>query len=99
MGWLLLVLGLAVGVAGGFALRRYLAASHVQSAESRAQRLVLEAEREAETKVRAALVEVKEEIASMRHEAEEDVKLRREEVVKQQDRLSRREDQDRKSVV
>jgi ribonucrease Y len=97
MEWLLLVIGLAVGVAGGFALRRYLAASHVQSAESRAQRLVLEAEREAETKVRAALVEVKEEIASMRREAEEDLRVRREEVTKQQERLSRREDQvDRK---
>jgi ribonucrease Y len=97
MEWLLLVLGLAAGVAGGFALRRYLAASHVQSAESRAERLVLEAEREAETKVRAALVEVKEEVASMRREAEEDLRLRRDEVVKQQERLSRREDQlDRK---
>jgi ribonucrease Y len=97
MEWLLLVLGLAAGVAGGFALRRYLAASHVQSAESRAERLVLEAEREAETKVRAALVEVKEEIASMRREAEEDLRLRRDEVAKQQERLSRREDQlDRK---
>jgi ribonuclease Y len=97
MEWLLLVLGLAAGVAGGFALRRYLAASHVQTAESRAQRLVLEAEREAETKVRAALVEVKEEIASMRREAEEDLRLRRDEVLKQQERLSRGEDQlDRK---
>jgi ribonuclease Y len=97
MEWLLLVLGLAAGVASGFALRRYLAASHVQSAESRAERLVLEAEREAETKVRAALVEVKEEVASMRREAEEDLRLRRDEVVKQQERLSRREDQlDRK---
>jgi ribonuclease Y len=97
MEWLLLVLGLAAGVAGGFALRRYLAASHVQSAESRAQRLVLEAEREAETKVRAALVEVKEEIASMRREAEEDLRVRRDEVLKQGERLSRREDQlDRK---
>src|SRR5437899_3217524 len=92
-------LTLLVGVGIGFAVRRFMAVSSVQSAESRAQKVVLEAEREAETKVRAALVEVKEEISSMRGEAEEDVRLRREEVVKQQDRLSRREDQDRKSVV
>jgi len=97
MEWLLLVLGLAVGVGIGLAVRRYLAASRIQSAESRAQRVVSEAEHEAETKVRAALVEVKEEIASMRREAEEDVRLRRDEVVKQEDRLTRREDQvDRK---
>src|SRR5437763_789173 len=93
MEWLLLVLGLAVGVGIGLAVRRYLAASRIQSAESRAQRVVSEAEHEAETKVRAALVEVKEEIASMRREAEEDVRLRRDEVVKQEDRRTRREDQ------
>src|SRR5205085_2807081 len=44
-------------------------------------------------KVRAALVDVKEEIASMRREAEEDVRLRRDEVVKQEERLTRGEDQ------
>ena len=93
MEWLLLILGLAVGVGAGFAARRYLAASRIQSAESRAQRLVLEAEHEAETKVRSALVEVKEEIASMRREAEEDVRVRRDEVAKHQERLARREDQ------
>ena len=36
MEWLLLVLGLAVGVGIGLAVRRYLAASRIQSAESRA---------------------------------------------------------------
>jgi len=93
MQFVLLVVGLAVGIAGGFLARRYLSASRIQNAEARAQRVVVEAEREAETKVRAALVEVKEEIASMRREAEEDVRLRREEVTKQQERLTRREDQ------
>src|SRR5437588_4306190 len=86
-------LTLLVGVGIGFAVRRFMAVSSVQSAESRAQKVVLEAEREAETKVRAALIEVKEEIASMRREAEEDVRLRREEVLKQQERLTKREDQ------
>ena len=71
MQFVLLALGLAIGVAAGFLARRYLSASRIQSAESRAQKLVTEAEREAETKVRAALVEVKEEIASMRREAED----------------------------
>src|SRR5437763_1441192 len=87
------VVALVIGVGAGFAGRRFLAASRIQSAESRAQKLVIEAEHEAETKVRAALVEVKEEIASMRREAEEDLRVRRDEVAKQQDRLTRREDQ------
>src|SRR5437867_3543438 len=93
MQWVLLALGLAIGVAAGFLVRRFLAASRIESAESRAQRLVLDAEREAETRVRDSLTEVKEEIASMRREAEEDVRLRRDEVGKQQERLARREDQ------
>ena len=37
MEWALLALGLAIGGAAGFAIRRFLAASHVQSAESRAE--------------------------------------------------------------
>src|SRR5438309_5097101 len=93
MEWVLLALGLALGVAAGFLGRKFLAACRVQTAETRAQKLVLEAEREAETKVRAALVDVKEEISGMRREAEEDVRLRRDEVTKQQERLTRREDQ------
>ncbi|MFN2544782.1 MAG: ribonuclease Y [Actinomycetota bacterium] len=86
-------LTLLVGIGIGYAVRRFLAASHVQTAETRAQKLVLDAEREAETKVRTSLVEVKEEVASMRREAEEDVRVRREEVTKLQERLTRREDQ------
>src|SRR5205814_1001064 len=82
------VVALGIGVGAGFAGRRFLAASRIQSAESRAQKLVLEAEREAETKVRGALVEAKEEIAGMRREAEEDVRVRREEVARQQERMA-----------
>src|SRR5256714_2749551 len=86
-------LTLLVGVGIGFAVRRFMAISRVQGAEARAQKVVVEAEREAETKVREALVEVKEEVASMRREAEEDLRLRREEVLKQTERLTNREDQ------
>src|SRR5205807_6443176 len=91
--WVAVVAALVVGAGAGLAIRRFLATSRIQGAESRAQKLVLEAEREAETKVRAALVEVKDETASMRLEAEEDVRIRRQEVTKQQERLARREDQ------
>jgi ribonuclease Y len=84
---------LVVGAVGALLIRRFLATSRIQSAESRAQNLVLEAEKEAETKVRSALVDVKEEISGMRREAEEDVRLRREEVKKQQERLGKQEDQ------
>jgi ribonuclease Y len=87
------VVALVIGAGGALLGRRVLATSRIQNAETRAQKMVLDAEREAETKVRASLVEVKEEIASMRREAEEDVRLRREEVSTLQDRLAKREDQ------
>src|SRR2546423_11687688 len=90
---LVAVLTLLVGVGIGFAIRRFMAISRIQGAEARAQKVVVEAEREAETKAREALIEVKEEIASMRREAEEDLRRRREEVLKQTERLTNREDQ------
>jgi ribonuclease Y len=65
--------------------------NRLQDAEARAAKLVADAEREAEGKVRQALLEVKQEISAMRKEAEENVRLRREEIKKQEDRLARQE--------
>ncbi len=93
------VVALAVGVGVGFLVRKTLAASQAQSAESRARRVVLDAEREAETVVREALVGVKDEIGKMRQQAEEDVRVRREEVVRREQRLAQREEAiDRKTT-
>jgi ribonucrease Y len=92
MTWLYVVLALAAGAGVGFVARRLLVSSRVQTAETKAQRVVLEAEREAQTKVQEALVEVKQEIAAMRREAEEDIRVRREEVQRSEQRLSAKED-------
>src|SRR5947209_7822733 len=92
MTWLFVVLALLIGGAAGFLARRLAVSSKVQTAETRAAKLVLDAEREAQTKVGEALVEVKQETAAMRREAEEDIRIRREEVKKQEDRLTRKED-------
>src|SRR5919201_1781719 len=92
MTWLYLALALVAGAGAGFVIYKLFAASRVQTAETRAQKLVLDAEREAQTKVQQALVEVKEEIAAMRREAEEDIRTRREEIKRQENRLARRED-------
>ena len=80
MTWLFVALALIAGAGAGFVARRLLVSSRVQTAETKAQRVVLEAEREAQTRVQEALVEVKQEIAAMRREAEEDIRTRREEV-------------------
>ncbi len=86
------IVALAVGALGGFAARRALISKRLQTAEARAAKLVADAELEAESKVRQALVEVKGEISAMRKEAEEDVRLRRDEVNKNEARLNRREE-------
>jgi ribonuclease Y len=86
-------LALLAGAAGGYLARKAFISRRTQSAETRAAKLVADAETEAETRVRDALVEVKEEISSMRREAEEDLRIRREESRRNEERLLRREEQ------
>src|SRR6266705_4149727 len=94
MGAIAAVIGavaLGVGVAIGLAARNAMVSKRMLTAEGRAAKLVADAERAAEVRVRQALVEVKEEISAMRRDAEEDVRIRREEVKHNEERLSRRE--------
>src|ERR687888_47099 len=86
------IAALVAGAAGGLAVYRAIASRRVETAESRAAKLVADAEQEAESKVRQALMEVKDEISGMRREAEADVKARREEIKRGEERLSRREE-------
>ena len=83
---------LIVGVAVGFLIRRFMGDRTLTAAESRARRVMAEAEEEAATTVRRSLDEVKDEIAAMRREAEEELRSRREEVRGQEERLARREE-------
>jgi len=85
------ILALALGVAIGFVIRRAVARSQAESAESRAQKVILEAEREAERLTREALVEAKDEIGALRRETEEDVRTRRDEIKRQEERLTQKE--------
>jgi ribonuclease Y len=86
------VVALVLGLGVGYLVRKAMAQSQAQSAESRAQKVVLDAEREAEQVVRQALVEVKDEIGAMRREAEEEVRTRREELSRQETRLNQKEE-------
>jgi ribonuclease Y len=85
------LVALALGVAIGFLVRKIVASSRTESAESRAQKLVLEAEREAERLTREALVEAKDEIGALRRETEEELRSRREQVKQQEARLTQKE--------
>jgi ribonuclease Y len=85
------IVALALGVAIGFLVRKAVAQSRAQSAEARAQKVILEAEREAERLTREALVEAKDEIGALRRDAEEDLRSRREEVKRQEERFADKE--------
>jgi ribonuclease Y len=82
---------LVLGVAIGFVIRRAVARSQAESAEGRAQKVILEAEREAERLTREALVEAKDEIGALRRDTEEDVRTRRDEIKRQEERLTQKE--------
>ena len=83
---------LALGVGIGFVVRKTIAASQAQSAEARAQKVILEAEREAERLTREALVQARDEIGGLRREGEEDLRTRREETKRIEGRLAQREE-------
>ena len=86
------VVALVLGVAIGFVIRRAVARSQAESAEGRAQKVILEAEREAERLTREALVEAKDEIGALRRDTEEDVRTRRDEIKRQEERLTQKEE-------
>ena len=79
---------LAVGVGVGFVVRKMMAVSNAQSVEARAQKLLLETEREADSTAKRTLQETKDEIVAMRREVEEDVRARREELARLEKRMT-----------
>ncbi len=80
------------GLLLGFLIRAAFAQTRAQSAESRAQKVILDAEVEAEKLTREALGQVKDEISGMRREAEEELRSRREEIKRSEQRLTQKEE-------
>ena len=85
------LVALAAGFGVGFLVRKILAQTQAESAEARAQKVILEAEREAERLTREALVEAKDEIGALRRDTEEEFRTRREEVKRLEERLSQKD--------
>jgi ribonuclease Y len=86
------IVALAIGVGIGVVARTAIGRTRADSAEARAQRTILEAEREAERITREALVEARDEIGALRREAEEELRTRREETKRQESRLAQHEE-------
>jgi ribonucrease Y len=85
------LIGLLLGAGIGYVARKAMAAREADSAEVRARTIVQDAEREAEARRREALVEAKDEAFKLRSEAETDLKSRRAEIDKKEDRIAQRE--------
>ena len=95
---LVAVISIAIGVFGGMVLRKKIAEGKIGSAEEEAKRIVLDAEKQAETKKKEALIEAKEEILRRKNEADKEIKERRSEVSKVERRLEQKEENlDKKS--
>jgi ribonuclease Y len=86
-----LILGLLVGAGVGYFVRRSLAEKEVGSAEARARTLLENAQRDAEATRKESLVEAKDEVHRLRQEVEADIKVRRAEIEKKEDRIAQRE--------
>ena len=95
---LVAVISIAIGVFAGMMLRKKIAEGKIGSAEEEAKRIVLDGEKQAETKKKEALIEAKEEILKQRNESEREIKERRAEISKTERRLVQKEENlDKKS--
>jgi len=95
---LVAVVSIAVGVFGGMILRKKIAEGKIGSAEEEAKRILLDGEKQAETKKKEALIEAKEEILKRKNEADKEIKERRAEISKTERRLEQKEENlDKKS--
>ena len=93
-----LVLGFGAGVlyrksvsasnAQGIEAKAQAAEARAQAAEAKAQTTLLTAEREADAAAKSAMAEAKDEIATMRRESEDDLRSRRDEISRQERRMT-----------
>ncbi|KLU62131.1 ribonuclease Y [Peptococcaceae bacterium CEB3] len=88
----LLLVGLVLGVAAGWFMRKVTAEKSIGSAEEEAKRIVGLAQTEAEAKKREAVVAAKEETMHMHNEVEKEIRERRNELQRLERRLLQKEE-------
>ncbi|MDO8963235.1 MAG: ribonuclease Y [Coriobacteriia bacterium] len=86
------ILALAAGVALGFFLRKNFAESQLSRARESAERIVTDAEKQAETLKKEAVIEAKDEVFKLKADAETEAKERRKELTALEARLMQREE-------
>ncbi|BAC13581.1 hypothetical conserved protein [Oceanobacillus iheyensis HTE831] len=93
-----ILLALIVGIVVGYLVRRSIAEAKISSAERLAKQIVEEAHRNADAAKKEALLEAKDETHKFRQQAEDEIRERRMEAQKQENRLMQKEENlDRKS--
>jgi len=86
-----IIIGLAVGAVAGYFIRHQSSVSRAGGVEAKANALLADAERDAETRRREAVVEAKDEILGLRQAFEEEVKPRRAELDRREERVDQKE--------
>ncbi len=88
-----LVLGIIAGVLVGIVYRKKIGEAKIGSAEAEAKRLINDAMKSADAKKKEILLEAKDEILRNRTDAEKEIKERRADIQRQENRLQQKEEQ------
>lgn len=91
-GLVILIIAIIISFLVGIAYRKRVSEREISSAEDEAKRIINESIKSAESKKREALLEAKEEIHKNRTEYEREVKDRRAELTKMENRLTQKEE-------
>ena len=87
-----LIIGVAVGIALGFVITRFVVNASTKRAAQEAETMVADAKKQAETLRREAIIEAKDEALKMKQEAEAENKERMREVRTAENRIAQREE-------
>src|SRR5512142_176256 len=88
----LVIAGLAGGVGLGLLIKGKAAAGKIRGAEEEASRIIANAEREAETKRKEAVLDAKDKLYQSRAEFEKEIRDKRQEIQNQERRLTQKEE-------
>ncbi|MDO5041794.1 MAG: ribonuclease Y [Peptoniphilus sp.] len=86
------IISLIIGIALGYALKKYISEGKINDANVLAARIINDAEHDAESKKKELLLEAKDEIHRLRNENDNEIKQRRKELQSLENRLVNREE-------
>ena len=87
-----ILLGLFVGAVVGYFVRKSIAEARIAGAKNAAEQIIDDAKRDAESLKKESLLEAKDDIHKLRNEAEREIRDRRSELQKQENRLLQKEE-------